>query len=333
MLTTRANYICREVQPAGAAARRCYYQPMHVIVTGGAGFIGSNLVRQLADEQPGLRVTVVDDFSSGDFRNLRGFAGDVIALPCEELDWPGRFAGSAVDCIYHLASITDTTVADQRQMVHRNVESFRRILAFAGPAGVKVVYASSGATYGQTEGVMREDQPPAPANVYGFSKCILDNLAAAANAAGAVEVAGVRYFNVYGPGEAHKGKMASMVYQLYRQLTQGERPRVFAKGQHKRDFVYVRDAVAGTLLAARPGVSGVFNIGSGTATSFNEVIALLNKALKLKLEPEYIANPYEEFYQHHTEADLTKASTALGYAPQWTPAKGIGDYVRWLEQQ
>lgn len=303
---------------------------MHVVVTGGAGFIGSNLVRELAAQNPGSRITVVDDFSSGDFRNLRGFGGDVVAIPCEELDWPGRFAGSTVDCIYHLASITDTTFADQQGMVYRNVESFRRILAFADGSGAKVVYASSGATYGQVEGVMREDQAPAPANVYGFSKVILDNLARAANDSGAVEVAGVRYFNVYGPGEAHKGKMASMVYQLYCQLKRGERPKVFASGQHKRDFVYVKDAVAGTLLAAKPGVTGVFNIGSGTATSFNEVIAFLGDALGVKAEPEYIDNPYEEFYQHHTEADLALSSDTLGYKPQWLPADGIRDYVEWL---
>jgi ADP-L-glycero-D-manno-heptose 6-epimerase len=304
---------------------------MHVIVTGGAGFIGSNLVRQLASDQPDARITVVDDFSSGDFRNLRGFRGDVIAASCEELDWPGRFAGSAVDCIYHLASITDTTYSDQRQMVYRNVESFRSILAFAGPARAKVVYASSGATYGQVEGVMSEDQPPAPANVYGFSKCILDNLGTEANDTGAAEVAGVRYFNVYGAGEAHKGKMASMVFQLHQQLKRGERPKVFRSGQHRRDFVYVKDAVAGTLLAAKPGITGVFNIGSGTATSFNEVIGLLGKALGSPAEPEYIDNPYEEFYQHHTEADLSRSRKVLGYEPKWLPAEGIRDYVGLLE--
>jgi ADP-L-glycero-D-manno-heptose 6-epimerase len=303
---------------------------MHAIVTGGAGFIGSSLVCQLAGDNPDARITVVDDFSSGDFRNLRGFQGDVVALPCEELDWPGRFAGSAVDVVYHLASITDTTFSDQRGMVFRNVESFRRILAFAGPAGAKVVYASSGATYGQTEGVMREDQQPAPANVYGFSKCILDNLARQANAAGTAEVAGVRYFNVYGPGEAHKGKMSSMVYQLHQQLGRGENPKVFRSGKHRRDFVYVKDAVAGTILAAKSGVTGVFNIGSGTATSFNEVIGHLGDALGIKAEPEYIDNPYEEFYQHHTEADLSRSREVLGYQPQWLPAEGIRDYVGWL---
>lgn len=304
---------------------------MRVIVTGGAGFIGSNLVLELQRADPECAITVVDDFSSAQFKNLRGFNGDVVALPCEEIDWDGRFGGDPVDVIYHLASITDTTVMDQREMVYRNVEGFRRVLSFAAKNKAKLVYASSGATYGQVDGVMSEDQPPAPANVYGFSKVILDNLGRQINEAGRAEIAGVRYFNVYGPHEAHKGKMASMIYQLYGQVKKGENPKVFTAGQHKRDFVYVKDAVAGTIAAGQPGVQGVFNIGSGTATSFNEVIASLGEALGKQLSPKYIDNPYEEFFQHHTEADLTLSRKAIGYDPQWMPTDGIKDYVGWLE--
>lgn len=309
---------------------------MRIIVTGGAGFIGSNLVWQLAEQQPEAKLHVVDDFSSGDFRNLAGFGGDVVAKPCEELDWEAQFgpldhSADQVEALYHLASITDTTVSDQRRMVERNVEGFRRALRYALKRGIRVVYASSGATYGQAAGVMREDQPAAPANVYGFSKTVLDNLAREAAQMGDAPVVGVRYFNVYGPREAHKGKMASMVYQLYRQMKAGERPRVFREGQHRRDFVYVKDAVAGTLAAGGCAESGVYNIGSGAATSFNEVIALLNKALGTSLEPEYIDNPYEAFYQHHTEADLARAHEILGYEAEWTPERGIADYVAWLE--
>jgi ADP-L-glycero-D-manno-heptose 6-epimerase len=305
---------------------------MHIIVTGGAGFIGSNLVAELKRQHPDVWISVVDDFSSADFRNLRGFDGDVVATPCEALDWDAQFGIAKANAIYHLASITDTTVQDQRQMVERNVEGFRRVLDYSlSNGGIPIVYASSAATYGQADGVMREEQPAAPANVYGFSKVILDNLAREAASRG-LTIAGVRYFNVYGPHEAHKGRMASMVYQLYKQMSGGQRPRVFRGGEQLRDFVYVKDAVAGTLGAARAGRSGVYNIGSGTATSFNEVIAQLNRALGTSLEPEYIDNPYSSFYQNHTEADLTRSRGEIGYAPQWLPAQGIADYVQWLKE-
>jgi ADP-L-glycero-D-manno-heptose 6-epimerase len=305
---------------------------MRIIVTGGAGFIGSMLVMELQQRHPEAAITVVDDFTSGNFKNLTGFTGDVCATPCEELDWEGQFGYQDLDCIYHLASITDTTVSDQRLMLERNVEGFRGILDYAWAHGVRVVYASSAATYGLAAGVMRESQPPAPANVYGFSKSILDNLARRFREGGdGPPIAGVRYFNVYGPHEAHKGKMASMVYQLYLQMRAGQRPRVFKHGEQMRDFVYVKDVVEGTILAANCATPGVYNLGSGNATSFNEIIAHLNAAMGTSLAPDYIDNPYQEFYRNHTQADLTLARECLCYSAQWTPEAGIADYVRWLD--
>ncbi|MCC7478258.1 ADP-glyceromanno-heptose 6-epimerase [bacterium] len=303
---------------------------MHFIVTGGAGFIGSNLVRELQQRHPGAWISVIDDFSSASFSNLSGFAGDVVARPCEELDWERHFGRARVDCIYHLASITDTTVQDQRLMVERNVEGFRRLLDYAQSRGMRVVYASSAATYGLAEGLMHEDQVPAPANVYGFSKAVLDNLARHA-ARNGMPVLGVRYFNVYGPGEAHKGRMASMVYQLYLQMKAGQRPRIFRSGEQARDFVYVKDAVAGTLAAGDGGAPGAYNIGSGASLSFNSLIAALNSALGTGLEPEYIDNPYIGAYQNNTQAELSRSQAELGYSPQWPADKGIADYVSWLE--
>lgn len=307
---------------------KCYDQRMQIIVTGGAGFIGSRLVSALEALDSGHRVVVVDDFSSGDFRNLRHFKGDIISRPCEELDWDQHFGRQEIVSIYHLASITDTTVSNQREMVERNVESFRRILRFSQSRGFPVVYASSAATYGQADGLMKVEQQPAPANVYGFSKMILDNLGEEARELG-MRVSGVRYFNVYGPHEAHKGKMASMVYQLYRQMKAGQRPRVFESGQHLRDFVYVDDVVDGTMRAAT-GEAGIYNIGNGKARSFNDIITILNECLGTDLQPEYIPNPYIAFYQNHTEADISRSKKKLGYEPQFGLKKGIRAYVDWL---
>src|SRR5262245_34099795 len=134
----------------------------NVLVTGGAGFIGSNLTLALQEKFPEARVVVVDDFRSGDFRNLVGLRGDVVAADVSRLDWPGRFRDQVFDAIFHEASITDTTVEDQLQQTHDNVEGFRRVLEFAAPTQTPVVYASSAATYGICSGIQREDQPPAP---------------------------------------------------------------------------------------------------------------------------------------------------------------------------
>jgi ADP-L-glycero-D-manno-heptose 6-epimerase len=303
----------------------------NILVTGGAGFIGSNLVLALQQRYPDGYLVVVDDFRSGDFRNLRGYRGDVVAADVSRLDWHAQFKDLQFDAIIHEASITDTTVHDQQLQVHDNVEGFRRLLEFAAPHQMPVVYASSAATYGQGSGRMTEVQEPAPANVYAYSKVQLDNLARHyARRHPAWRIAGVRYFNVYGPREAHKKAAASMIYQLYCQMKAGRRPRVFRAGEQKRDFVYVKDVVAATLAAVNAPSSGVYNVGSGQPFSFNQVIAELNKNLGTQLDPEYFDNPYESFYQPHTEADLTLAQRDLKYKPH-TPAEGIADYVALLD--
>jgi ADP-L-glycero-D-manno-heptose 6-epimerase len=299
----------------------------NLLVTGGAGFIGSNLVLKLQELYPKARLVVVDDFRSGDFKNLEGFKGDFVTADVSRLDWHAQFKDRNFDAIFHEASITDTTIHDQFLQTHDNVEGFRGLLEFASTSHTPVVYASSAATYGIGAGAMKEDQPPRPANVYAFSKVQLDNLARDyARQSTAWKIVGVRYFNVYGPRESHKKAAASMIYQLYLQMKAGKRPRVFKAGEQKRDFVYVKDVVRMTIQALNAPRSGIYNCGSGLATSFNQVIAALNQSLGTKLEPEYFENPYS-FYQPHTEADMTLAQNELKYSPEFPPDKGIADYV------
>src|SRR6478736_65179 len=135
----------------------------NILVTGGAGFIGSNLTLALQERYPEAHIVVVDDFRSGDFRNLQGYRGDFVAADVSRLDWEAQFAATAFDAIFHEASITDTTVHDQRLQAHDNIEGFRRLLRFAERTQTPVVYASSAATYGIAGGRMKEDQPAAPA--------------------------------------------------------------------------------------------------------------------------------------------------------------------------
>jgi len=304
--------------------------PPNLLVTGGAGFIGSNLTLALQEKFPDARLTVIDDFRSGEFKNLAGYRGDFIAQNLATFDWRGRFGGEKFDAIFHLASITDTTNHDQFEQVHDNVESFRRILNFARPTKTRIIYASSASTYGATTEASLESNSAAPANAYSFSKVIMDNIAmrAAAESPDWITV-GLRYFNVYGPREAHKGVPASMVYHLAQQMKSGQRPRIFKHGEQKRDFVYVKDAVEGTIGALDAPQSGVYNLGTGQARSFNELVNVLNKCLGTNFQPDYIDNPHAH-YQNFTEADLTSVRDALGYAPQFSLEAGVKDYMQWL---
>lgn len=303
------------------------------IITGGAGFIGSNVTMTLQEKFPDAHLTVIDDFRSGDFKNLAGYRGDFVAENLAMLDWREKFgdpATAGLDAIFHLASITDTTIHDQFVQVHDNVESFRRLLNFARPTKTRVIYASSAATYGPATEASVESNGASPANVYAFSKVIMDNIARQAAAESADwMIVGLRYFNVYGPREAHKGVPASMIYHLAQQIKAGKRPRIFKHGEQKRDFVYVKDAVEGTIRALDAKTSGIYNIGTGQARSFNELIAVLNKSLGTRFEPEYFDNPHAH-YQNFTQADLTNARKALKYEPRFSLEDGVRDYMRWL---
>src|SRR6186997_401730 len=231
------------------------------LITGGAGFIGSNLTLALQEKSPEAHLTVIDDFRSGDFKNLAGYRGNFVAENLATLDWREKFgdpAAAGFDAIFHLASITDTTNHDQFEQVHDNVESFRRILNFARSTKTRIVYASSAATYGPATEASVESNGAAPANVYAFSKVIMDNIATRASAESPDWIiVGLRYFNVYGPREAHKGVPASMIYHLSQQMRTGQRPRIFKHGEQRRDFVYVKDVVDGTIRALDASASGI----------------------------------------------------------------------------
>lgn len=295
---------------------------MRALVTGGAGFIGSNLAKRLSAE--GHDVVVADDFSSAHWTNLIDFKGDVVTL---DLANSGAVAArlrflDRFDAVFHQASITDTTVLDQRQMMNNNVEAFRHVLRLSAMWKSRVVWASSCSIYGQGPVPMRESQPPHPLNVYAFSKLAMERLAERYAPRLAHPIVGLRYSNVYGPGEAHKGKFASMIHQLAAQMRAGRRPRVFTSGQQKRDFVSVWDVVQANLNALTAKESGSFNAGAGASWSFNDVVAELNHVLGTSLEPDYFENPYS-FTQDWTQTDLSEARRVLNYQPQHDLRKGI----------
>ena len=295
---------------------------MRMLVTGGAGFIGSNLVRRLAAD--GHEVVALDDFSSAHFENLKDFRGEV--LTCDLFaDFGSLDRAEPFEVIFHEGSITDTTVHDQRRMMQNNVEAFRNLLDLASRWKSRVVWASSCSIYGQGPVPMKESQPPDPLNVYAFSKMVMERLAARYQTRLSHPIVGLRYSNVYGRGESHKGKFASMIYQLARQMRGGARPRIFHDGQQRRDFVYIDDVIQINLKALTAKQGGVFNAGYGNAFSFNQVVEQLNRVLKTDLPPDYFPNPYS-FTQDWTQTDLSESRRVLGYAPAFDLAKGIEAY-------
>ncbi len=296
---------------------------MRILVTGAAGFIGSNLVKRLAAD--GHDTVALDNFSSAHWSNLADYNGDLLTLDLAADLAPLRKIGP-FDAVVHEASITDTTVTDQALMMRNNVEAFRQLLDLAEQWGSRVVWASSCSIYGRRPAPMVESMPPDPLNVYAFSKWTMENLARLHQPRLSHPIVGLRYSNVYGPGEDHKGKFASMIHQLARQMRAGNRPRLFTAGQQKRDFVYIEDVIAVNLLALKAKTSGIFNAGAGAAWTFNEVVAQLNRVLKTDLQPDYFENPYS-FTQDWTETDLTRSRDTLDYHPQFDLQKGIDAYA------
>ena len=332
---------------------------MYTIVTGAAGFIGSNIVKAL-NERGVTKIIAVDNLKRAEkFKNL---------VDCEIADYldkegfierllAGHFDG-VVEAVLHQGACSDTMEQDGHYMMENNFRYSLAMLDWCQEQKVQFLYASSAATYGGSSEFREERAFEAPLNVYGYSKFLFDQIVRQrlAEAQGDnSQIAGFRYFNVYGPRESHKGRMASVAFHHYNQFRAEGKVKLFegcdgyGNGEQKRDFVYVGDvAKVNLFFLDHPDQSGIFNVGTGRAQSFNELAAAnVNSCRALQgksAEPldallkqgfiEYIPFPeaLKGKYQSFTQADLSKLRQAGYDAPFASVEEGVAQYVQWLNR-
>ena len=329
---------------------------MRVVVTGAAGMIGANLLRGL--NAIGIDdIVAVDDLSDGaKFANL---AGAQVADYFDRRDFYPRFERGElgrIDAVFHEGACSDTMEHDGRLMLDLNYRCSKDLLDACLAQGTRLLYASSAATYGGSAAFREEPAFERPLNVYGWSKLLFDQVVRRALPSAKTQIAGFRYFNVYGPREQHKGRMASVALHQFNEWQASGRVKLFgeyggyAAGEQRRDFVAVSDVVAVNLwFLEHPEACGIFNLGSGRAQPFNDVaLAVVNAcrtgageaALPLEALVGAGVIDYIDFppalvgkYQCFTEADLERLR-AVGCEHAFVDvARGVADYVAWLQGQ
>ncbi len=310
------------------------------IVTGGAGFIGSNVVKAL-NARGETDILVVDELGEDEkWKNLTGLRYEDYIDKDDLFDYLEELTLDEVKAVYHLGACSATTETDADYLAYNNYHYTRALCESCLDAGVRFVYASSAATYGDGKlGYSDADEMTPkykPLNMYGYSKHMFDLWALKSGAVR--EIAGIKYFNVYGSGEAHKGDMRSVVHKSYGQILEAGKVKLFKShrpdygdGKQVRDFVYVKDAVEQTLwFGEHKTVSGIFNCGTGEPRTWLDLVSAVFRAMGRKPNIEFIDMPehLRGKYQYHTQADLTKLRAA-GYVRPFTSLEdGITDYVQ-----
>lgn len=286
---------------------------MRVLVTGGTGFVGHNLANRLI--RMGYEVWVTGSDSEA------GVPRGSTLIGLEEAE------GMNFDACMHQAANNDT-LDDSEDMSRSNVFMPARLFHRLARNGChRFVYASSTAIYGNRPAPYTESTKPEPLNWYAKSKLAFEDFASDFAVESQSVVFGLRYCNVYGPGESHKGRRASMIMHLAKQMMAGERPRIFRDGDQKRDWVYVDDVVDANLACLLASKGGVFNVAGGRSVSFNELVGILNKEMGVNLEPEYIECGFKDRYQNDTGCDITKARDWLRWSPKFTIEAGVREYL------
>ncbi|WP_148415047.1 NAD-dependent epimerase/dehydratase family protein [Haloferax sp. KTX1] len=291
-----------------------------VLVTGGAGFIGSNLANHLAEDND---VIAIDDLYLGTPENLND---DVEFHDMTVLD--DDLPTEGVDVVFHLAALSSYKMHEENPTkgARVNIEGFVNTVEQARKDGCDtVVYATTSSIYGSRTEPSPEDMPVESRTGYEASKLGRERYAEYFHHHYDMQLAGMRFFSVYqgfGGAEAHKGEFANTVAQFADKIANGESPELFGDGSQTRDFTHVDDIVRGIELAAEERLQGIYNLGTAESYSFNEMVAMINEVLGTDVEPEYVENPFE-VYVHDTKADYSKIHEATGWEPQVSFEEGV----------
>lgn len=302
---------------------------MNVLVTGGAGFIGSNLVEKLVTD--GHSVRVLDNFSLGQAANLKSVRVDVVKGDIRDFNTVKR-ATKGIDVIFNQAAASASPMFrdDLRNSVAANVDGFVNLLNACRINDVKkLVYASTSSVYGNNKPPLREDMNLIPVNFYASTKLLNEHLAILFSTQYGLETVGFRYMSIYGPHEKSKGIYANLVSQFLWSMQKGEQPVIYGDGAQKREFTYVADVVQANMLAmnTKKKLGGdVFNVGTGASVSLNDVVSLLNRLLGTSIKPKYVKNTVKNYIITQL-SDITKIRKILGYEPKYTLEKGLKEIL------
>ena len=323
-----------------------------IVVTGGAGFIGSNIVKAL-NRSGVANILVVDDLSQGDkvvnltdcdivdFVDKDEFIQDIANF--------GEYEG--MDAIFHQGACSDTMESDGRYMMQTNYEYSKTLLETASKRSIPFIYASSASVYGDGREFIEEAEYEKALNVYAYSKLLFDRYVRCHRHNLECQIVGLRYFNVYGPGETHKGRMASVAWHFYQQYQEQGYVNLFESsggyeaGEQLRDFVYIDDVVKVNMhFLSQPQISGIFNVGTGRAQSFNDVACAVLNTLSGEQRTtaqwvkdnkiRYVSFPEQLLgkYQNYTQADLDKLTVDGEYAESFADVDtGVAAYIKNLE--
>ncbi|KXB04776.1 nucleoside-diphosphate sugar epimerase [candidate division MSBL1 archaeon SCGC-AAA261O19] len=299
---------------------------MKVLVTGGAGFIGSNIVERLVER--GDDVTVLDNFSTGSEENLEKVWDQIQIIKASCSDIP-QLDLDDFELIFHIGIPSSSPMYKENPLlVGEAINDFIKVMELAKSTGARVVYASTSSMYAQCSPPHREDMEFEPFDYYTEARLVMERLAKVYHELHGVESVGMRFFSVYGPHEQAKGKYANIISQFYWKMKEDEKPVIYGDGEQTRDFTHVSDIVDACLTAAESNIEcDAVNVGTGRATTFNQVVELLNQELGKSIGPKYVENPIKN-YVYHTQADITKAKKLLDYEPNVTLEEGIKKLVK-----